>query len=88
MKKVSKNVANAPRAHIQVAAWRNFLEPNPPALDPAAHGWYVEDGSSAAVKLPPNIAVAPDVLMKVIKCSCKGGGGHAAHRDTAAALQV
>ena len=83
MKKVSKNVANAPklqslpptyealcqnvaRALIQVAAWRNPLEPNPPALDPAAHGWYVEDGSLAAVMLPPNIAVAPDVLLKVI----------------------
>ena len=60
------------RAHIQVAAWRNSLEPNPPALDSAAHGWYVGDGSLAAVKLPLNIAVAPDVLLKVIKCSCKG----------------
>jgi len=89
MKKVSKNIANAPklqslpptdealcqnvaRAHIQVAVWRNSLEPNPPALDPAAHGWYMEDGSLSAVMLPPNTAQAPDALLKVIHCSCKG----------------
>ena len=59
MKKMSKNVANAPklqslqstykalcqkvaRVHIQAAAWRNSLVPNSPALDQAAHGWYID----------------------------------------------
>ena len=88
MKKVCKNIANAPklqslppteealfqniaRAHIQVAVWKNALEPNPPALDPTDHGWYMEDGSLSPVMLPPNTPYAPEALLKVIKCSCK-----------------
>ena len=89
MKKVSRNIANAPklqslpptdealfqniaRAHIQVAVWRNSHEPHPPALDPSSYGWYMKDGSLAAVMIPPNTLLAPDTLLKIIKCSCKG----------------
>ena len=59
-------------AHIQIAIWRNSLEPDPPALDPQYYGWYLDDGSLSPVMLPPHTAQAPEALLKVIKCSCKG----------------
>ena len=88
MKKVSKNIANAPKlqslpptdkalfqnvvwARIQVDIWKNSLKADPP---PTEDGWYKEEGlnSLAAIMLPPNTPLAPDALLKIIKCSCKG----------------
>lgn len=62
---------NVARAHIQVAVWKNSLDPNPPDLDPLAHGWYMNDGCLAPVMLPSNTALAPDALLKMVKCECK-----------------
>ena len=63
---------NILRAHIQIAVWRNSLKPDPPALDPQDYGWYLDDGSLSPVMLPPHTTQAPETLLKVIKCSCKG----------------
>ena len=41
-------------------------------MDPTAYGWYMKDRSLTAVMLPPNTALAPDALLKIVKCSCKG----------------
>ena len=63
---------NVAGARIQFAIWNNALEPNPPALDPLDHGWYMDDGSLTPVMLPPNTPQAPDALLNMTKCSCKG----------------
>ena len=34
---------NVARAHVQVAVWRNALQPDQPAIDPTAFGWSLEE---------------------------------------------
>lgn len=63
---------NVARAQLQVAVWRNTLEPNPPAIDPTAYGWAKEQGSNSLTPttIPENVPVAPMQLLKLIRCSC------------------
>ncbi|MES9879342.1 MAG: hypothetical protein ABW185_00480 [Sedimenticola sp.] len=64
---------NALRAHYQLAAWRNGLQPNPPSLDPTDHGWSRVEGTTKLIPtiVPLNNALAPAELLKVIKCGCE-----------------
>ncbi len=63
---------NALRAHLTVATWTNCLEKDPPALHPTDHGWYHPEGSSMLYPtiVPKDIPMAPNQLLKLIKCSC------------------
>ena len=63
---------NVARAHLQVAIWRHALEPNPPHLDPLSYGWIKDEGSTSLVPrtVAENVALAPDAILKMIKCSC------------------
>ena len=60
-------------AHLQVAIWKQPLQRTPPPImDPLTHGWTQREGSTS---LTPNIVaddviIAPDELIKMIKCSC------------------
>ena len=63
---------NVARAHLQVATWKQALELNPPNVDPLTHGWTRHDGSTSLTPttVPDNVPLAPDDILKMIKCSC------------------
>jgi hypothetical protein len=63
---------NALRAHYQVAVWRNALQTHPPLLDPTHHGWSHIEGSTRITPtiVPLDTPLAPEDLLKVIKCGC------------------
>lgn len=61
---------NVFRAHFQIAVWRNALEPNPPCLDPCAYGWAQDGDSLIPTAVPEATALAPNDLLKLIKCGC------------------
>ena len=65
----SENVA---RAHLQVAIWREAMAPNPPDMDPLAHGWTQLRGSTSLTPrgVADNVAIVPDDILRLIKCSC------------------
>ena len=64
---------NAARAHLQVAVWKNALEPNPPQMEPRDFGWTQVAGKEMyPTPISDGVALAPDVLLKVVKCSCCG----------------
>ena len=62
---------NVARAHLQVADWRNALQPDPPAIDPTGFGWSLEKGSKTIIPttLPSDTPLAPDDLLKLVRCS-------------------
>ncbi|KAJ4918215.1 hypothetical protein JOQ06_000075 [Pogonophryne albipinna] len=63
---------NVARGHLQVAIWRQAIQPNPPLMDPLNYGWSKDEGSSSLYPTiaAENVAFAPEELLKVIKCSC------------------
>jgi hypothetical protein len=60
---------NVARAHLQIAFWRNALQPKPPE---SVCGWSRNDGSKSLSPrtLPDDTPLAPAGLLKLIKCSC------------------
>ena len=64
---------NAARAHLQVAVWKNALEPNPPQMEPRDFGWTQVPGKEMyPTPISDGVALAPDALLKVVKCGCSG----------------
>ena len=63
---------NVARAHLQVAIWKQAIHLNPPNMDPLTHGWTRCDGSTSLspTTVPDHVSVAPDDILKMIKCSC------------------
>ena len=63
---------NVVRAHLQVAIWKQALELNPPNVDHLTHEWTRHDGSTSLTPttVPDNVPLAPDDILKMIKCSC------------------
>ena len=63
---------NVARAHLQVAVGRNALQPDPPAIDPAAFVWSLVEGSKTLIPtaFPGDTPLAPDDLLKLVRCSC------------------
>ena len=64
---------NVARAHsLAKAIWKQALELNPPNVDPLTHGWTSHDGSTSLTPttVPDNVPLAPDDILKMIKCSC------------------
>ena len=64
---------NVARAHLQVAIWRHASEPNPPDLNPVNFGWMKDESSDALlpVTVPRNVTLAPEDVLKMIKCACE-----------------
>ena len=73
---------NVTRAHLQVAVWRNALQPDPPAIDPTAFGWSLEEASKTLIPttLPSDTPLAPDDLLKPVRCSCSSETPWKTHR--------
>ena len=65
-------VENVARAHLQVAIWKQALQRNPPNMDPLTHGWTRRDGSTSLTPttVADGVIIAPDDILKMIKCSC------------------
>ena len=60
---------NAADAHLQVAVWRNTLEPNPPQMELRDFGWTQVAGKEMyPTPISDGVALAPDALLKVVKC--------------------
>ena len=62
---------NVARAHLQVTIWKQALQCNPPNIDPLTHGWTKSDDSISLIPItvPDHVPVAPDDILKMIKCS-------------------
>lgn len=60
------------RAHFQAAIWRSALQPDPPALSPLQYGWMKSPTANMLepIPLPSSVSVAPDYVLKMIKCGC------------------
>ncbi len=73
---------NVARAHLQVAVWRNALQPDPPAIDPTAFGWSLEEGSKTLIPttLPSDTPLAPDGSLKLLRCYCSSETPWKIHR--------
>ena len=64
---------NAARVHLQVAVWKNALEPNPPQMELRDFGWtQVAFKEMYPTPISDGVAHAPEALLKVVKCSCGG----------------
>ena len=55
------------RSKYQALAWNNLDES---ALNPTDYGWQIVDGIHFPVLNP--VACAPDELLNLIRCKCKG----------------
>ncbi|KAG7164002.1 hypothetical protein Hamer_G014467 [Homarus americanus] len=76
------------RAHYQTMIWRSPLEVGPPNHDPRQYGWSSEQASNllVPVPLPSDVSTAPDIIQKLIKCSCSANRPCSAARCTAVVL--
>jgi hypothetical protein len=63
---------NVKRAHLQVCIWKNALELDPPNLEPTSYGWIKEESTKSLfpTTVPANVQLAPDDILKLIKCTC------------------
>ncbi len=64
---------NVARAHPQIAAWKHTIHLNPHNMGPLTHmGWTRCDGSTslAPTTVPDHVSLAPDNILKMMKCSC------------------
>ena len=66
---------NVKRAHFQVCAWRSVRDADPPSLEPEIWGWKRDENTKSLlpVTLPENVPLAPDAILKLIRCSCDSG---------------
>ena len=66
---------NVKRCHYQVCNWKSALLPDPPSMSPTEFGWEtdIENKTLLARSLPDATALAPDYILKLIRCSCHSG---------------
>ena len=60
-------------AQLQVILWKHATHFNPPNMDPLIHGWTRCDDSTSQgpTIVPDHLSLAPDDILKMIKCSCQ-----------------
>ena len=64
---------NVKRAHHQAIMWRSLEDSSLPELDVEMYGW-VKDSKLKTLQpvlLPINVELAPETVMRMIKCGCK-----------------
>ena len=64
---------NVKRAHLQSCTWKHAVDSDPPRVDPVKFGWIKDERSKTLVPvmLPKNVPLAPEDVLKLIKCSCE-----------------
>ena len=73
---------NVARAHLQVAIWRKALQSDPPSMNPVEFEWSQEEASETLfpTTLPSDTPLAPEDLLKLIRCSCSSETSCRMHR--------
>ena len=70
------------RAHYQAAIWRLCEAQDPPQESPEDFGWYKDDING--IMLPKfhdtSPVLAPEELLKLIRCQCKAMEGRCTHK--------
>ena len=64
---------NVKRAHLQAIVWRSLEDSSLPELDVEKYGW-VKDSKLKTLQpvlLPTNVELAPETVMRLIRCGCK-----------------
>ena len=63
---------NVKRAHHQACVWRHAIDLDPPDMPPTDFGWLREETTQSLtpVTVPKGIALAPEEILKLIKCQC------------------
>ena len=66
-------VENVKRTHLQACIWKNALDADPPDLSPETYGWLRNEVVQTLVQVtvPKGVALAPDDVLKRIKCGCE-----------------
>lgn len=64
---------NIKRAHLQTAIWKCALKGINPPMSLVKHGWEVEGGQLKPTTVPSDTKLAPDEILKLIRCGCKTG---------------
>ena len=64
---------NVMHAYLQVATWRHAKYSRSPDMDPTQYGWMHEELSRQLIPrmVPQETCLAPDELLRSIRCSCK-----------------
>ena len=64
---------NVKRAHLAAATMKFSHNPDPPPLTSTDYGWYKPDGFDILLPIitPEGTKMAPEALIKLIKCGCK-----------------
>jgi len=68
-------VENVKRAHHQASICRSAKEEDPPELDVEKYGWKKDDVNRSLVPttIPEAVNLAPDSVLKLIRCGCQSG---------------
>ena len=64
---------NVKRAQIQACVWKHALHSAAPLIDPLNNG-FIRDTSTKSLlsrSLPEDIPLAPENILKLIRCSCE-----------------
>ena len=72
--------ANVKRAHFQAAIWRSCNVQDPPQQSPELFGWFESEGRFMLPKFfDTTPTLAPEELLKLIRCQCKVLLGRCTH---------
>lgn len=66
-------IENVKHAHMQACVWKQALHLTPPQIDPLQHG-FIRDTSTKSLlpnPLPEDVPLAPENILKLIRCSCE-----------------
>ena len=66
-------IENVKRAHIQACVWKHALHSAPPLIDPLNNGVILDTSTKSLlpISLPEAIPLAPENILKLIRCSCE-----------------
>ena len=78
------------RAHFQVAQWYAALDSDPPPLDPRDYGWEADgiNKSLSAVPVPAGVVLAPDYVLRLIRCGCESDTAYKSRKCRYADQQI
>ena len=83
---------NVARAHLQAAIWKYSLDADPPTLDPCNYGWMKDPlshmGSLEPITVPTGTPIAPEDILKLIRCGCDSAQPCKSQRCSCNAAQI
>ena len=63
------------RAHLQTCVWKHALQSRPTSLDPIKYGYAKEEETKSLIPVTvlTNVQLAPDNILRLIRCTCASG---------------